>query len=105
MHRIRKTLKGTDTMQVKPQEEPTLILRINDVMIRTGLPKSSVYEKVKKEEITAPIPIGTRRVGWPSFEIDEINKALIAGADTQTIKLLVKQLTDARQNLFSGVVS
>lgn len=105
MHRIQQQLIGTDTMQIKPQEAPTLILRITDVMLRTGLPKSSVYEKVKNKEITSPIAISCRRAGWPSYEIDEINRALISGADTQSIKHLVTQLTDARKNLFSGVLS
>jgi len=84
-------------MQIKPQEAPTLILRITDVMLRTGLPKSSVYEKVKNNEITKPVSIGLKRVGWPSYEIDEINKALIAGADPKAIKNLVAKLTEQRQ--------
>ena len=71
-------------------------------MRRTGLPKSSIYEQIKLKQLTTPVPIGLRRVGWPSFEIDEINKALISGADNQTIKKLVTQLTHDRQLLCEG---
>jgi len=89
-------------MQMKSQKEPTLILRINDVMLRTGLPKSSVYEKVKKKELPPPIAISSRRVGWPSYEIDKINKALISGADPTTIKTLVSRLTSEREQSVGG---
>lgn len=95
-------------MQTSFQQIPLTIIRITDVMARTGLPKSSVYEKIKNKELTKPVSIGLKRVGWPAYEIDEIdeiNRALISGADTQSIKHLVNQLTDARQNFFSGVLS
>jgi len=102
LHRIQQQLTGTDTMKVQTHKEPTLILRINDVMLRTGLPKSSVYEKVKKKELPPPIAISTRRAGWPSYEIDEINKALISGADPTTIKTLVSRLTSEREQSVEG---
>jgi len=86
-------------MRTNFEQVPVTIIRITDVMIRTGLPKSSVYEKVKNKEITPPIAIGARRVGWPSFEIDEINMALIAGLDSKAIKKLVVKLTEQRQNV------
>jgi predicted DNA-binding transcriptional regulator AlpA len=105
LHRIQQKLKGADTMQTNFQQVPVTIIRLTDVMIRTGLPKSSVYEKIKNKEITKPVQIGIKRVGWPAYEIDEINKALISGADTQSIKDLVNQLTDGRKNLVNGVQS
>jgi len=92
-------------MQANFQQLPITIIRLSDVMIRTGLPKSSVYEKIKNKELPPPIAIGLRRVGWPSFEIDEINRTLISGADTQSIKDLVNQLTDARKSLVKDVQS
>jgi len=92
-------------MRANFQNEPVAIIRLSDVIIRTGLPKSSVYEKIKNEELTKPVPIGIKHVGWPSYEIDEINRALISGANTQSIKHLVIQLTEARKNLVNGVPS
>jgi len=75
------------------------ILRINEVLERTGLPKSSFYEKVKYQLMTPPINLGSRAVGWPDFEIDEINLALISGADTSTIKQLVNNLIIRRKRI------
>lgn len=48
----------------------TSIIRIREVMQRTGLPKSTLYEQVKKERFPKPINIGERSVGWISCEID-----------------------------------
>ena len=90
-------------MQTNFQQIPVKIIRISDVMARTGLPKSSLYEKIKNKEITPPIAIGSRRVGWPSAEIDEINKALISGADSTAVKTLVVKLIEKRQYIFNGV--
>jgi prophage regulatory protein len=89
-------------MQTNIQQKSITILRLIDVMIRTGLPKSSVYEKVKNQEITPPIAIGLRRVGWPSFEIDVINRALIAGLDSTEIKKLVAKLTEQRKKIMGA---
>jgi predicted DNA-binding transcriptional regulator AlpA len=90
-------------MQTNVQKSPITIIRLKEAMVRTGLPKSSFYEKIKNKEITQPVSIGFRRVGWPSYEIDEINRALISGANTQTIQKLVIQLTGDRQNLNGGL--
>ena len=102
MHRIQQQLKGNDTMQTNYQKPPTIMLRINDVMYRLGLPKSSVYEKAKNKEITPPVSIGLRRSAWPSYEIDEINKALISGASNIQIKALVSRLISKREQSVGG---
>lgn len=89
-------------MQTKHQSGTVLLLRINDVMSRTGLPKSSVYEKIKNKEITPPVAIGPRKVAWPSYEIDEINRALISGFNNIQIKALVSRLTSERKQSVGG---
>ncbi|PKH88272.1 helix-turn-helix transcriptional regulator [Colwellia sp. Bg11-28] len=89
-------------MQTNYQSGTVLLLRINDVMSRTGLPRSSVYEKIKNKEITPPVAIGLRKVAWPSYEIDEINRALISGANNIQIKALVTRLTSDREQSLGG---
>lgn len=89
-------------MQTKYQSGTVLLLRINDVMSRTGLPRSSVYEKIKNKEITPPVAIGPRKVAWPSYEIDKINRALISGASNIQIKALVSRLTSEREQSVGG---
>lgn len=92
-------------MQTNFPQTPITIIRLAEVMKRTGLPKSSVYEQIKLKQLTTPVPIGLRRVGWPSFEIDEINRTLIGGADTKEIQNLVVKLIEQRQHILSGVKS
>lgn len=86
----------------KTTEKAIRILRVNDVLKRTGLPKSSLYEKVKYQLMTPPINLGARAVGWPDFEIDKINRALIAGCDADEIKVLVNELISNRGNIRFG---
>jgi len=89
-------------MHTNYQSSTVLLLRINDVMSRTGLPRSSVYEKIKNKEITPPVAIGPRKVAWPSYEIDKINRALISGANNIQIKALVSRLTSEREQSVGG---
>jgi prophage regulatory protein len=86
-------------MQTNIQQEPVIFIRLPEVMKRTGLPKSSTYEKIKNKEITTPIAIGARRVAWPAYEIDEINRALISGLDSTAIKKLVVKLIEQRKTI------
>ena len=77
--------------------KPLVILRINEVLARQGLPKSSFYERIDKKLMTPPVSLGARSVGWPEHEVEQIIRALIAGCDEQQIKQLVAELTAQRQ--------
>jgi len=46
------------------------ILRLPQVLERTGLGRSTLYDKVNKGEFPKPINISTRRVGWLEHEVD-----------------------------------
>lgn len=46
------------------------ILRLRDVIARTGLSRSSIYELVAAGELQKPIAIGRRSVGWIEAEVD-----------------------------------
>lgn len=47
------------------------VLRRNQVELRTGLPRSTIYLKVSKGEFPAPIRLGQRSVGWLESEISD----------------------------------
>jgi prophage regulatory protein len=47
------------------------ILRLPQVKQRTGLSRSSIYQKVSKKEFPAPISLGMRSVGWVDQEISD----------------------------------
>ncbi|EGT4304316.1 helix-turn-helix transcriptional regulator [Cronobacter sakazakii] len=47
------------------------LLRIADVIGMTGLPKSTIYLKIKKNQFPSQVPIGERSVAWVENEIQE----------------------------------
>ena len=58
-------------------------LRINEVVARVGLSKSSIYEMVKRGEFPAPVRIKVRAVGWWESDIDEWMSSRPPAPDTQ----------------------
>jgi len=47
------------------------ILRLRTVEEKTGLKKSSIYERIKGGNFPKPIRLGPRAVGWLESEIDD----------------------------------
>lgn len=53
------------------QFHPALtILRRKQVQLRTGLSRSTIYERIKAGTFPAPVSLGARAVGWIESEID-----------------------------------
>lgn len=50
---------------------PKTILRLAQVMQRTGLSRSSIYHFVKTKKLKPPIRLGARAVGWLESDVDE----------------------------------
>ncbi|MDS4068973.1 MAG: AlpA family transcriptional regulator [Candidatus Competibacter sp.] len=46
------------------------ILRRKQVEARTGLARSTIYERIKTGTFPAPVSIGAKAVGWIESEID-----------------------------------
>ena len=59
------------------------ILRLSAVRDRTGLPTSSIYEKISKNEFPKSIPLGAKAVGWLEEEVEAWKKARIAERDAK----------------------
>jgi prophage regulatory protein len=74
------------------------ILRRTRVEQDTGLAKSTLYLRVEQGLFTEPVLIGPRAVGWPAGEVEALNRARIAGLDTDGIKRLVKTLHAERRS-------
>lgn len=47
------------------------IIRLVDVMARTGLSRSNIYLQMSEDRFPKSIAIGLRSVGWLEHEIDE----------------------------------
>ena len=56
------------------------LMRLPQVMTKTGLPRSSVYAQIAKGAFPAPIHLSAKAVAWPSNQIDQWIAGRIAGA-------------------------
>lgn len=51
------------------QPSPTII-RLPEVIRRTGLSRSTIYSKIQSRTFPQAIPLGERAVGWDSHAVD-----------------------------------
>ena len=70
----------------------TPIHRLRTVIENSGLPRSTLYFRMKQGLWPKPISLGGRAVGWPSSEVDTLNAARIAGKTDEEIRTLVQKL-------------
>jgi prophage regulatory protein len=73
------------------------IHRLPQVAATLGLSRSTVWLRVKQKELTPPVRLGSRAVGWPANEISAINAARIAGKTGNEIREIVARLVAERQ--------
>jgi prophage regulatory protein len=76
----------------------TVLLRLPNVIERTGLRRTAVYDRVKSGLLPLPIKLGPRASVWPANEIDACNDAIIKGKSASEIRALVKTLQHQRKN-------
>ena len=50
---------------------PRKILRLPIVLDRTGLSRSTVYQRVTEGRFPRPVSLGARAVGWVETEVEE----------------------------------
>lgn len=61
------------------------IIRLNEVINRTGLGKTSLYKFIKAKTFPQPIALGERAVGWVESEVDQWITARINERDLSKI--------------------
>ncbi len=55
---------------------PNAMLRLPEVMRRTGLKRSSIYKRIHEGTFPEPVSLGSRAVAWPVAKIDAWLEAL-----------------------------
>jgi prophage regulatory protein len=69
------------------------ILRMESVKAATGHKShASIYNAIREGLFTRPVPIGSRAVGWPDYEVQALCHARVAGWTEVDIKGLVCDL-------------
>lgn len=74
----------------------TTLLRLPALIERTGLSRSTIYERIRGGLIPEPIKYGARISVWPAHEIDACNQAVVHGLSEDERRALVKQLMQQR---------
>ncbi len=82
---------------VKQLQNALSILRRNQVQARTGLSRSTIYQRIADGTFPKSVSLGPRAVGWPDNEVDALNEARIAGKSEVEIRSLVAKLEAARK--------
>jgi prophage regulatory protein len=65
-------------LSIQSTMDKPVFLRRHAVEDRTGLSRSSIYDRIAAGEFPKPVPLGGRSVGWLESEIIEWQKARIA---------------------------
>lgn len=82
-----------------PETARNVFARLPTVLaMRGGVSTSALYDDMKRGLFPRPVALSRRMVVWPLDEVERINAALIAGADDETIRALVKELVEARKD-------
>ena len=59
----------------------TRILRLPEVVARTGLSRSSIYLRVSQNNFPKPVSLGGRSVGWVEEQLEQWLEQQIAAAN------------------------
>ena len=52
-------------------QKPTQVLRLKEVLEKTGMARSSLYSAIQKRQFPQSISLGERAVGWLEHEVEE----------------------------------
>jgi len=55
----------------EPQSIPPRILRLPEVVSRTGLPRASIYQQMAQGSFPKPIALSVRSRGWIESEVKD----------------------------------
>lgn len=67
--------------QDRTPPEPRRFLRLPDVKRRTGLSKSTLYDRIRAGTFPKPVPLGGSLAAWVESEVEEWMSARIEQRD------------------------
>lgn len=73
------------------------ILRLPQVLSKTGISRSGLYQKISQGLMPEPVHLGARAVGWPAHEIDLTLRARLAGQQDAEVRQLIARLHASRK--------
>ncbi len=79
------------------EEKPLRILRLPEVLERTGFSKSTLQTRIQTGLWVPSVSLGARSIGFVEHEIDALLAALINGKTDDEIKSLIETLIKKRK--------
>ena len=73
------------------------LLRFSDVEVLTGRPRSTLERDIADGIFPPGVKLGQRAVAWPEYEVDQINRAVIAGKSPDELRELVRHIVSKRR--------
>lgn len=73
------------------------IIRRQEVLDLIGLSNTTIHNRIHEGLFPPPFSLGGNSVGWLNTEIMQIQNAIVSSLPEKDIKLLVKEITEARQ--------
>lgn len=68
--RTKRSRRTNDQPMDERANPPIRILRLAEVMARTGLSRTTIYERMAEGRFPRPVPLGPRSVGWIESELE-----------------------------------
>ncbi|MDX2370652.1 MAG: AlpA family transcriptional regulator [Colwellia sp.] len=60
----------------------TRLIRLNEVIFRTGLSRSRIYQYINEDKFPASVSLGGRSVAWVDFEVSLWIESVIGRRDS-----------------------
>ncbi|KAA6184240.1 AlpA family transcriptional regulator [Thiohalocapsa marina] len=77
---------------------PTRVLRLPQVLERTGYSRSGLYARISAGLFPHPIALGARASAWPEHEVEAVLAAQIRSVDEEELRTVVSTLEGERAN-------
>jgi prophage regulatory protein len=75
------------------------LISLHETLIRRKKSRATHYRDQKAGLFTLPVQVGPRSIAWPSYEVDQLISAQIAGLSDDKIRDLVTKLMTERRIL------
>ena len=71
-------------------------ISIDEVLEKTTFGRSSLYTKISKGLFPKPVKIGSRKIAWPQYEVDQMMAFYLSTSDEEERKSFVVNLEKIR---------
>ena len=74
----------------------TKFILIDEVLEKTTFGRSSLYAKVSKGLFPKPVKVGSRKIAWPQFEVDQMMDFYLSTTNEEDTKSFVTKIEKIR---------